>query len=152
MAFKQYTRCIQPSQYIPFNRFILITVQSLLVGGTAALLALAYQHPVCLLIALEIAGMAWVVAYCRNWLYHRLICLGDDQDVIGVVASIEPPAPALFDIDWDTDYSINLLLENTEFRCSPRAGAAEQPIRLPHPPPGRDQGPGPRHPGLRHLG
>lgn len=115
MAFKQYTRCIQPSQYIPFSRAILITVQGLLVGGTAALLALGYKHPVCLWIALEITVLAGVVAYCRNWLYHRLICLGGDRDVIGVVVSIEPPAPALFDFDWDTDYSINLLLENTEF-------------------------------------
>ena len=115
MAFKQYTRCIPPSEYISLDRAILITTQALLVGGTAAAIAIAAAHPICLIIALEITAIAAVVAYCRNWLYHRLLCLGGDRDVIGVIASISPPSPAMFDFDWDTDYSINLLLENTEF-------------------------------------
>lgn len=124
MAFKQYTRCVEPSGFIPLDRRILITIQSLLVGGTAALIAVAAGHPACLWIALEITAIAAVIAYCRNWLYFRLICLGGDRDVIGVIASISPPDPALFDFDWDTDYSINLLLQNTEFGVT--QAAAEQ--------------------------
>ncbi len=115
MAFKQYTSCIEPSEYVQLHRAIVATIQGLLVGGTAAALAIAYGHPGCLWIALEIAAIAGILAYCRNWLYRRLLCLGGDRDCIGVIVSISPPSPPLFGWDWDTDYSINLLLENTPF-------------------------------------
>jgi hypothetical protein len=116
MAFKQYTQCIPPSEHIEFNRAVVVAAQGILVGSTAlaALLAAGMWGP-CALIVLEITAVAMLVAYCRNWLYHRLLCLGGDRDCIAVIVSISPPDPALFDLDWDTDYSINLLLENNEF-------------------------------------
>lgn len=128
MAFKQYTSCIDPSEHIAFNRVVLITLQGILVGSTAlaALLAAGKWGP-CAWLVLEITAMATVVAYCRNWLYHRLLCLGGDRDCIGVIASISPPDPALFDFDWDTDYSINLLLENNEFGVSQAQAEQSQP-------------------------
>lgn len=124
MAFKQYTKCIDPFEFQTRAREITIT--TLLVGTPAALITVASGRPDCLWIVPLIMGMAAVVAYCRNWLYHRLICLGGnehDEYVCGAIVSIEPPSPDLifssgddvFDLDWDTDFSINILLQNTEF-------------------------------------
>lgn len=115
MAFKQYTTCIEPSEHIPLNRLILYLTQGILVGITALAIAIASGNLACWPFVLEITAMATVIAYCRGFLYHRLLCLGGDRDCIGVIVSISPPSPALFDFDWDTDYSINLLLENNEF-------------------------------------
>src|SRR5262249_9278891 len=80
-----------------------------------AVLTLALGDPLCWLWVAEIYAMSFVIAYCRNWLYEGLICLGGDRDALGVVGSISPPANLILDRDTDNDYSINLLLENCEF-------------------------------------
>ena len=113
MAYRQFTRCVDPASWKP-RSYWLITLQSLILAPFAALLALGAGKPWCLLIVAEITGLSWVIAYCRHFLYHRLICLGGDQDVIGAIISISPPPP-FTEFDWDNDYSINLLLENTAF-------------------------------------
>lgn len=125
MAFQQYTRCIAPANYNP-NRVAVILGYGTIAGGTATgIVALTGRWDCWPLIA-EITAMALVIGYCENWLYGRLICLGGDVECIGVIASISPPSPDLvfssgdsvFDLDWDTDYSINLLLQNCEFGIS----------------------------------
>src|SRR5215204_2245814 len=114
MAFKQYTRCIGPADFRSRVRYI--TIASLLAGTPAALIAVAMGHPACLIIALEITALAGLVAYYHNWLYHRLICLGGDRDCIGAIVSISGPVDLGVNIfDRDTDYSINFLLENSEY-------------------------------------
>ena len=113
MTFKQYTQCIEPADFRSRVRYI--TIASLLAGTPAALIAVAMGHPVCLVIALEITALAALVAYYHNWLYHRLICLGGDKDCLGVIVSISPPTLTLNLLDRDTDYSINLLLQNNEY-------------------------------------
>jgi hypothetical protein len=125
MAFKQFTRCIEAAKFNP-NRVGVIIGYGAIAGGTAlGIVALSGRWDCWPLIA-EITAMAMVVGYCENWLFARLICLGGDVDCIAVIASISPPSPDLifssgddvFDLDWDTDYSINLLLENCEFGIS----------------------------------
>ena len=32
-----------------------------------------------------------VIAYCRWWLYDRLVCLGGDRCAIGMLLTVEPP-------------------------------------------------------------
>jgi hypothetical protein len=114
MAFKQYTRCIEPTDYSTRARYI--TIASLLAGTPAAMIAVAMGHPACLVIALEITALAGLVAYYHNWLYHRLICLGGDRDCLGAIVSIGGPVDlGLNFFDRDTDYSINLLLQNTDY-------------------------------------
>ena len=114
MAFKQYTRCIEASDFSSRVRYI--TIASLLAGTPAALVAVAMNHPVCLVIALEITGLAALVAYYHNWLYHRLICLGGDRECVGAIVSIGGPTElGLNFCDRDTDYSINLLLKNCDY-------------------------------------
>ena len=114
MAFKQYTRCIAAADYSSRVRYI--TIVSLLAGAPAAAIAVAMNHPVCLVIALLITTLAAAVAYYHNWLYHRLICLEGDQDCIGAIVSIGGPVELGWNFfDRDTDYSINLLLKNTNY-------------------------------------
>lgn len=113
MPFEQYTRCVEPANWRP-RSYWLITLQSLILAPFTSILALGVGKPWCLLIVAEITGLAWVIAYCRHFLYHRLVCLGGDRDVIGAVISVSPPPP-FTKLDWDNDFSVNLLLQNTEF-------------------------------------
>ena len=125
MAFEQYTRCIEPSRYVP-RSYAIMAAQAAILASLALPFALAAGHPLCLLIVAEILGLIFTIAYCRNFLYERLICLGGDRDVIGTVVSVSPPPGALA-FDWDNDYSINLLLENTEFGVSQAKAEQSQP-------------------------
>ena len=125
MAYRQFTRCVQPADWKP-RSYWLITLQSLILAPFAALLALGMGKPWCLLIVGEITGLSWIIAYCRHFLYHRLICLSGDRDVIGAIISVSPPPP-FTEFDWDNDYSINLLLQNTEFGVTQEQAAVSQP-------------------------
>jgi hypothetical protein len=125
VAFRQFTQCEQPENWQPRSYWI-ITLQSLVLAPFATVLALGMGKPWCLLIVAEITGLAWIIAYCRHFLYHRLICLGGDRDVIAAIVSISPPPP-LTEFDWDNDYSINLLLQNTEFGVTQAEAELSQP-------------------------
>lgn len=125
MAFRQFTRCVQPADWKP-RSYWLITLQSLVLAPFASVLALALGKPWCLLFLLEIIPLSWIIAYCRHFLYHRLVCLGGDRDVIGAIISVSPPPP-FTKLDWDNDYSINLLLENTEFGVEQEEAQTSQP-------------------------
>jgi hypothetical protein len=112
MAFKQFTECIEPSEYVDFNHLLVATIQGLLVGATATALAAATSRLECWLLVLEVTGIAWVIAYCRLFLYQRLICLGGDRDCIGVVVHVSTSNLTGFP---DNDYSVDLLLQPNEF-------------------------------------
>jgi hypothetical protein len=113
MAFKQYTRCIEPSEFTDLNHLLVATIQGLLVGATASAVALAKSaKPHCWWLVAEVFAVAWVLAYCRLFLYHRLLCLGGDQDAIGVVVSVDGSSLRGFP---DNDFNVNLLLENNQF-------------------------------------
>ena len=136
MAFQQFTKCIAPADFSP-NRLAYILGYGALVGGTAfGIIALSGQWH-CWVLLPQIVGFAMVVGYCENWLYARLICNGSDEGCIGVVVNIGAPVPDLilsslpdkfFDLDWDTDYSINLLLQNCEFGISQADAEQRQPF------------------------
>lgn len=117
MAFKQFTRCIAASDFNPNRAAVIAAYGAAATGPAFGMVAISGRWDCAWIIAV-IAAAALVEGYCDNWLYARLICLGGDVDCIGVVASISPPSPDLSDFDWDTDYSINLLLQNCEFGIS----------------------------------
>lgn len=125
VAYRQYTKCEQPADWKP-RSWWMISLPSLITAPIAAVLVFVAGMPWCLLIVAEISGLVWVIAYCRHFLYHRLVCLGGDRDVIGAIVSVSPP-PAFADLDWDTDYSINLLLENTAYGVAQAQAEASQP-------------------------
>jgi hypothetical protein len=113
MAFNQYTECIEPSEYVrDIDHRIVALIQSLLVGATGTAVALVQSRLDCWPILLELLGVAWVLAYCRLFLYERLICLGKDQDAIGVVVSVDGSHLTGFP---DNDFNVNLLPEPNEF-------------------------------------
>jgi hypothetical protein len=118
MAFDQYTRCVKPADFVP-RSFTRMVTQAGALAFALGVVPVLTGDPICLLIAAEIGGLVFIVIYCRNFLYERLICLGDgsDVDVIGAVISVSPPVPAyVFDSSWpDDDYSINLLLPCNAF-------------------------------------
>ncbi|HJY29590.1 MAG TPA: hypothetical protein VJ306_16285, partial [Pyrinomonadaceae bacterium] len=66
MAFKQYTRCIEPSEYIDLQHHLVVTIQALLVGATASAIAIAKSvKPHCWWLVAEVFVAAWFLAYCR---------------------------------------------------------------------------------------
>jgi hypothetical protein len=103
-----------------------MAIQALAV--TAPFAVLAAGKPWCELFLIEIFGLAFTIAYCRNFLYERLICLGDgnDVDAVGVVLHISPPPP-FTKFDWDNDYSINLLLGCTPLNEKQAEAENEEP-------------------------
>jgi hypothetical protein len=126
MAFEHFTRCVAPADYVP-RSYAVMAGQAAIITSLGGILVLALGDVSCLLILAEIYGLAFLIAYCRNWLYGRLICLSpDDQHVVGAVISVSPP-PGPLARDWDDDYSINLLLRNTEFGVSQQVAQNSQP-------------------------
>jgi hypothetical protein len=122
MAFEQYTTCVRPEDYRK-RSFLNMAATAAAVSGALGALATVAGSPWCLFFLLPVFGLVFLIQYCRNWLYERLICLDGDKDVIGMVAGVSPPAGLagwfkpdwpFVAPDWDNDYSINLLLQNTE--------------------------------------
>lgn len=127
MAFRQYTRCVPPADFVSFSRLARITVVAVFSGALAALIAIVASEPWSALIGLEIGGLAALIAYCRIWLNNRLICIEDEVEVVGVVASLSPPSRSLRDLDWDNDYSVNLLLQEAPFGATQAQAEQSQP-------------------------
>jgi hypothetical protein len=118
MAYRQYTKCVEPADKSGMNEYIQAVVAGLIAGGVAAAIAIAMGEPWCLLIALEIFALAGTIAFCEWWLYDRLVCLGGDREAIGMLVSIEPATGKSGLGAFDTDYSINLLTWNNPLGVS----------------------------------
>lgn len=101
MAYRQYTQCVPPKDHTGIAPTILAIVASAL--GAIGLATIAG--------ALAVGAVALaIIAYCRWWLYDRLVCLSGDRCAIGMLLTIEPPENKSGLDRFDTDYSINLLL------------------------------------------
>ena len=109
MAYRQFTQCVSPANYI--GGFVGQIIVGAAIGAIPLIIALASGVPAgpAVLIGMIVAVMA-VLAYCRWWLYDRLICLGGDVCAVGRLLTVEPPANKSGLDAFDTDYSINLLL------------------------------------------
>jgi hypothetical protein len=134
MAYRQYTDCVDPSNYINLgftaigwrNIFILVWTGAFAV----ALIAIFAGGPVTLIafIAFFIAA----VAYLYWWLNGRLICLKDEPCLIGMVRGLSAADP--LEKAGDDDFSMNVLLAPgpTAFRTdhkqlNPENGFVEGP-------------------------
>jgi hypothetical protein len=106
MAFRQYTSCVQPINFISANVVgytYLLTVLGLIVAAFAASYSV-YTLPI--LIGLLIALITFLVW----WLYDRLICLGGLQCAIGVVRNTNRGNIPDITKAGDDDFTINLFL------------------------------------------
>lgn len=126
MSYVQYTKCVEvKDKLFPFNPtvgVVLAAIATLLVGGGLT----PYTAVPLLLI---------VIAYCLWWLYDRLICLGGDRCAIGLLGAVEPPESKSGFDQFDTDYSINLVLAPHQYQELPPDYFTNPP---PPPPPGTD--------------
>src|SRR5262245_5726839 len=110
MAYRHFTQCVSVGNYLgPW------AAQAIIAGAVGAiplvlgLIFGALAGGPAVLAALTIPLLA-IIAYCRWWLFGRLICLGGDVCAIGTLLSVEPPENKSGFDAFDTDYSINLLL------------------------------------------
>jgi hypothetical protein len=129
MAYRHYTRCVSPGGFVASSRVARIAVVAVVCGGLTAAIAVVVGEPWFALVGLEVGGLAALIAYCWIWLHNQLICIQDDVEVLGVVASLSPPSRRLLDLDWDNDYSVNLLLWDTPFGGSQLQAEQSQPFR-----------------------
>jgi hypothetical protein len=97
---KQYTKCCKPSDYSGWGGAVALTT---IIGLAIALLTGAW-------VVLAPTAMADLVAFCEWWLYKRLVCLDGEKCVIGMLLTIEPPDKKSGFEQFDTDFSINLVL------------------------------------------
>jgi hypothetical protein len=106
MAYRQYTNCTSINNYI--GKWVAQAIVAAAIGVfplIAAAIAGAALAP-----AILIPILLAIIAYCRWWLFDRLICLGGDRCAVGLLISVEPPDQKSGLDAFDTDYSVNLLL------------------------------------------
>jgi hypothetical protein len=112
MAYRQYTECEDPQDYsdLSFTVIGLLNIIGFLVGGTivAVIVAAVTGGPVALVIAITTFALA--LSYLRWWLYGRLICLGGEQCLIGMVRGLSPADPIFWKKSGDDDFSMNIML------------------------------------------
>ncbi|MFY9663555.1 MAG: hypothetical protein WCB01_08405 [Candidatus Cybelea sp.] len=102
MAYTSYTKCVKPADYTgPVN---------ILAGASlAGLIGLFTLNVGIATVGAILAG----IAFCRWWLYGRLVCLGGNRCAIGLALEVFPPEDKTGLDREDTDYSVNLLLAPT---------------------------------------
>jgi hypothetical protein len=120
--YRQYTQCVDISNFNPMNPYAQAALVGLYVTLPAAvipvLMALGGGNPLCLLLLAEIYVIAGIIGYCYWWLYRRLICIptlpdhpndsNGSQMVIGTLIDTLPPSIASFP-DIDNDFSMGIL-------------------------------------------
>jgi hypothetical protein len=142
MAFKEYTSCVKPPNYVDFgvnpvgisNLFLLAFAAGLVAFAVIAIAG----GPVAITIA--IALVTAFIVFLLWWLNGRLICLPDDTKhcaIIGMVLDHGPSDPAIGEKYGDNDYTMNLMLargpldlnEDKQIYCSAAQGelVAEHP-------------------------
>lgn len=113
MAFKEYTKCVSPGNYVDLGFNPVGISQTILLALTFGFIAFAViaivGGPVAIIAA--IALVSAIIVYLNWWLFGRLICLGDDPRncaIIGMVLSHGPSDP--MQKAGDNDYTMNVLL------------------------------------------
>lgn len=105
MGYRQYTTCCQPKDWQSMAAYTAWAVGPL----TAVALPFIVTAGWCIPFWLLVLAAAGVVAACDWWLNVRLVCLGGDESVVGMIVSVEPSrGKTEFFGELDTDYSINL--------------------------------------------
>ena len=105
MGYRQYTTCCQPKDWQSMAAYVAWAVGPL----TAVALPFIVTAGWCIPFWLLVLAAAGVVAACDWWLNVRLVCLGGDEFVVGMIVSVEPSrGKTEFFGELDTDYSINL--------------------------------------------
>jgi hypothetical protein len=113
MTYRQYTQCVQPQNFsqAPIADAVAAGLFVALLGIVSVMLATGGLSGLAGGAAGALGIVSGLLSFTHWWLYGRLICLGGDECVIGMVLSVEPPsAKTLTFPRLDSDYSFNLLL------------------------------------------
>jgi hypothetical protein len=119
MVFKEYTDCVQPSNYVDlsftFNvgifQIILLAAVYGFIAAAVILISGVGPNPAGIIAA--IATVSAAITYVLWWLYGRLICLGDEDRncaIIGMLTGSPSYADPIYEKAGDNDKSMNLLL------------------------------------------
>jgi hypothetical protein len=115
MAYKEYTKCIKPANYIDLGINLVGISNLILLVLTAGFVAYAViaiaGGPVAITIA--IAAVSAIIIVLRWWLFGRLICLGDPPEncaIIGMVRGHGHSDPSIGEKYGDNDYTMNIML------------------------------------------
>jgi hypothetical protein len=110
MAFKEYTDCVKPSDYVDmsFTAVGYLTIVTMVISGAFLAILGAVLLGGHAAIWAGIALFTSIVIYLDWWLNRRLICLGGERCLIGVVTGAGPADP--IEKGGDNDFSMNVLL------------------------------------------
>ena len=116
MAPQQFTKCIAPELFRRRSLPGMVAMAGVFAAPFITF-AIVSGHPLCLAFALLMGHWMYWILYCENFLFERLICLGEDVVAVGLAIHVSEPrgislSPDTF--DFDNDYSINILLQCTE--------------------------------------
>lgn len=103
MTAKNYTSCISHDKHIGK-----VAAQAIIAAAVVAIPIIVFGGAIAP--GLGVIALTAIIAYCRWWLYDRLICLGGDRCAVGWVGRIEPPSKKTLLDKFDTDLSVNLVL------------------------------------------
>ncbi len=131
MAFRQYTECEDPGDYVDLSFTLIgyLNIFGRIVAGTilSFILAALVGGPLKLIIAIALFTLA--VSYLHWWLNGRLICLGGEQCLIGMVRGLSAADP--LEKGGDDDFSMNVMLAPAPSAFRTDFGSAS----VPGPPP-----------------
>ena len=99
MAYAQYTKCVTPAAYSGTVNYT--------AGAIASVIAAAATGD----FGVAVFGFVLTaIAFCRWWLYGRLVCPGGNSCAIGLATSVSPPQLKTGLNREDTDYEVEFLL------------------------------------------
>src|SRR2546430_7197513 len=105
MAYHQYTQCVSDADHR--GQLAYLGVGGLLGVATVVGVLLAGGA---LLPGAGVAALLLIIAYCKWWLYDRLICLGGERCAIGMVLTVaQPPSKSGLEA-FRTEYSIIVVI------------------------------------------
>jgi hypothetical protein len=100
---RQYTKCISIEHH--WGGAIVQTIIGAAIAALPIILLGGAIAP-----GIGVIALTAIIAYCRWWLYDRLVCLGGVKCAVGWVSKVEPPSKKSGLDMFDTDYSFNLVL------------------------------------------
>jgi hypothetical protein len=108
MGYRQYTDCVEPSNFFDLGFTYLFLTGLIATISTGLIVAAGTVGASIPILAALIALVTVLITFLLWWLYGRLVCLGGERCLIGKVLgrpSVKPTAKA-----GDDDASINVLL------------------------------------------
>lgn len=123
--YNQYTTCTPSSSWQSMAAYIAWATVPLTLIFSPMMVATPWCIP---FIALAIAAVG-LVAGCDWWLNVRLVCLGGDRSMVGMIVSLEPSRGKTdFFGELDTDFSMNLLI----YPCLPGVSQSDAEATSPY--------------------